>query len=474
MPHALLLALTLAAPPAAEFENLTHLAGTLSVFGSELRLLVEIDDSGEQVVGRFWSVDQSLAPVPLDAVSLTENEFAFTADAIGANYGGTVAGDGSYGGIFKQGLLPLKLTFERIDTDAARRLLNPPRPQTPEPPFPYRTEQVTFTNPDDGLTLAGTLSLPDGRSSSDENLYAAPYPAAVLVSGSGPQDRDETLFGHKPFAVLADALARRGVAVLRYDDRGVGESAGDRVDATTATDAADARGAVKFLADRADVDPVGVIGHSEGGLVAALLAAGHPDEIDFAVLLAGPGLVGREVLFTQAEAVIRAAGGDDAAVAENRRLQSLLFDAAAVADDDARAARLAELVDAELAKLPGADRDAARPLTAAQADRVNAAWMRHFLTLDPVPALRAVRCPLLAIFGGKDVQVVAGPNAAAVRAAVAGNPDATVKIFPDLNHLFQPATTGLPAEYGTIETTLDPAVTDLAAGWIVRRFVKAE
>ena len=312
--------------------------------------------------------------------------------------------------------------------------------------------------------LAGTLTLPDEAAHGP-----GPYPAAVLVSGSGPQDRDETLFGHKPFAVLADALTRAGVAVLRYDDRGYGEGTGDHAAATTRDFAADALGAARFLSARNDVRAVGVIGHSEGGLIAPLLASENPDEVAFAVLLAGPAVRGDDVLRAQSAAMMRAAGQDDAAVAKNRAVQDALFDAVSEAADDADLdAKLAAVAEAMLRDVPAADREAARPNVEAQTRRMAAPWMRAFVALDPAPALRKLRRPTLAAFGGRDLQVTAEANVLPMTRALAGNPAAAVVVFPNLNHLFQPAETGLPGEYGTIETTLDPRLLGTVTAWVTR------
>ena len=457
----------LAAPPGGNADiPADWYLGTLSVFGSELRLLVELPAGGERAGdfphGALLSPDQSPDPVPLTAGALRDGELSFAVGAIGATFAGreNPEAPGEYDGVFKQGLLPLKLTMRRVSAAEADAAKTPPRPQTPAPPFPYRVEEVTFPGGAESVTLAGTLTLPN-----PDRYGPGPYAAAALVSGSGPQDRDETLFGHKSFAVLADALTRAGVAVLRYDDRGTAASTGDFAAATTADFAADALGAVRFLAGRDDVRTVGVIGHSEGGLIAPSLAAGRPGEIGFVVLLAGPAVPGRAVLESQSDALVAAGGGDAAVRAFNLAGQAALFAAADSGDPPAAlAAALPEL----LAALPEADRDAAGRALEAQLPQVTTPWMRSFLPLDPAPALRKTRCPVLACFGGRDVQVTAAANVVPMTAALAGNARATVTVFPNLNHLFQPATTGLPAEYGRIETTLDPRVLDAVTAWVRR------
>ena len=457
----------LAAPPGGNAEvPADYFLGTLSVFGSELRLLVELPAGGERAgdfpQGALLSPDQSPDPVPLTAGSADGATLMWSCEAIGASFTGAAAPDAPavYEGLFTQGLLPLPLTMRRVTKAEADAVRTPPRPQTPVPPLPYRTENVTFPGGADGATLAGTLTRPDPG-----EFGPGPYAAAVLVSGSGPQDRDETLFGHKPFAVLADALTRAGVAVLRYDDRGTAESTGDFAAATTADFAADALAAVRFLAGREDVRTVGVIGHSEGGLIAPLLASEYPDEIGFVVLLAGPAVPGRAVLESQGDAVVAAGGGDAAVRAFNLAGQAALF---AAADSGDPPAALAAALPGLLAALPEADRDAAGRALEGQLPQVTAPWMRAFLALDPAPALRKTRCPALACFGGRDVQVTVDANLLPMTAALADNPAAAVVVFPGLNHLFQPATTGLPAEYGRAETTLDPAALELIVNWVAR------
>ena len=459
MPAALLAAVLLAPPHGGGGPD--RFLGTLSVFGQKLRLLVELTPRGD-APGTLVSPDQSPEPVPLSAGAVEGGVLSWACEPIGASYRGTeVEGEaGAYAGVFKQGPLPLKLTMRRVSEAEANAVRTPPRPQMPVPPLPYRTESVTFPSADGAAaaTLAGTLTLPDPAAHGP-----GPYPAAVLVSGSGPQDRDETLFGHKPFAVWADALAKAGVATLRYDDRGTAESTGDFAAATTADFAADALGAVRSLAGRDDAGPVGIVGHSEGGLIAAMLAAEHPDEVGFVVLLAGPAVGGRAVLESQSDAVTAAAGGDAAARAFNLAGQAALFDAAGA--DDPPAALAAALPDL-LAALPEADRPAAAAALEAQLPQVSGPWMRAFLASDPARHLRRVRGPALAVFGGRDLQVTAEVNLAPITAALAHNPDARVLVFPHVNHLFQPAATGLPAEYGRVETTVDPRVLGAVIDWI--------
>lgn len=327
---------------------------------------------------------------------------------------------------------------------------SPDRPQTPRPPFPYAAEAVAFDSAP-GVRLAGTLTLPEGP---------GPFPAVVLIQGSGLHDRDETLFGHKPFLVLADALTRRGIAVLRYDKRGVGGSTGKPLEATGEDYAVDAEAAVAFLSGRRDIDAqrIGLIGHSEGGIVAPMVAAGDP-KIAFVVMMAGSGVPGDELLVAQNRAILKAMGGSDAAADVAEQLNRKVYDIAKSDASDAEGTRKIEAV------LTGAGMAAEQARGGAAQSA--SAWVRWFLRYDPRPALSKLRCPVLALDGSEDVQVVASQNLPAIRAALRDDPDATVLELPGLNHLFQTADTGLPAEYGRIRETIAPAALKLIGDWVV-------
>lgn len=321
------------------------------------------------------------------------------------------------------------------------------RPQTPQPPFPYKAEDVVFANAAaPGVSLAGTLTLPEGT---------GPFPAAILISGSGPNDRDETLFHHKPFAVIADALTRRGIAVLRFDKRGIGGSKGAYASATTLDFASDAAAAVAYLRSRPEIDAgrIGLIGHSEGGLIAPLVAADDA-RLAFLVLLAGSGVRGDELLVAQNRALGQAGGMSTPALliaeAFNRKIYATIMGEA----DDAKL-KAALGLELTLAGVPAAARDA-------QIAGMVSPWLRSFLALDPAPTLAKLRLPVLALVGSKDLQVPADVNFPALKAALAQDPQARVEVVPDANHLFQAATTGLPAEYGRITQTMSPqALTEI-------------
>jgi pimeloyl-ACP methyl ester carboxylesterase len=326
----------------------------------------------------------------------------------------------------------------------------------PAPPFPYRAIDVAFDNPAGPSHLAGTLTLPSG---------SGPFPAALLVSGSGQQDRDETLMGHKPFLVLADYLTRRGIAVLRVDDRGVGGSTGDVLHATSADFAGDAEAALAFLKSRPEIAParIGIVGHSEGGMIGAMAAAKSP-LVAWLVTMAGPGVRGHELILAQ-QRLIWAAAGETAPQLDKREKVGRAVIAALIeapTEVDARDRARAILTEAGYADAVG---DQAIAMMASD-------WYRYLLRYDPAPALRQLRIPVLAVNGSLDLQVPAKENLPAIRAALKNNRDATIVELPGLNHLFQPATTGAVGEYRDIETTIAPAALDTMTEWIRKRFGK--
>ena len=364
----------------------------------------------------------------------------------------------------------LAVRLERL-ADGATVAAGPPRPQEPKPPFPYTEREARYTSAD-GTALAGTLTIPAGP---------GPHPAVVLITGTGAQDRDETIMGHKPFWVLADHLSRRGLAVLRVDDRGVGGSGGD----TAATDldgkVADALAGVAWLRTQPEIDParVGLVGHSEGGTIAPMAAsrADVTPPIAFVVLLAAPGMTGREISLRQIELLLQAQDATPEIIARALAGQRTLLEAQARTDDPAelRAAVAAQLdgmasllTEADRVAITGAARE--QTLTAGVAQLASPA-SRSFSRTDPVPYLAATRCPVLALGGSLDLQVPATENLRAIAAALGrgGNRDVETVELPGLNHLFQPALRGRVEEYGLIDVTFDPAALDRVSTWLAAR-----
>jgi uncharacterized protein len=333
------------------------------------------------------------------------------------------------------------------------------RPQEPERPLPYGERHVAFITPAAQLALAGTLVLPAG---------AGPHPAVVLVAGSGPQDRNATHAGHRPFLVVADYLVRRGIAVLRYDERGVCASAGRHDAATTLDFADDAAAAAAWLATQRGIDAtrIGIIGHSEGGMVAPLAAARWPD-IAFVVLLGAPGVPMRDIAVRQAATMARADGATARQTAAAIRLATGIGELVTrELDNDALRAAARPILEEGLGALPAPirEREIDRALT-----HYTSPWAQFALRYDPAPALRALKQPVLALHGALDTQVDAAVNLAGIRTALAqgGNTRVTVRSLPGLNHYFQTARTGGTREYSRIEETFSPVVLETISRWIL-------
>lgn len=353
------------------------------------------------------------------------------------------------------------------------------RPQHPAPPFPYSSREITVertekdaAGTDTHFVLAGTLTMP-----SEADFGPGPHPAVILITGSGAQDRDETIFRHKPFLVIADALTRRGVAVLRLDDRGVGGSSGAGSHVTTTHFAADIAEAARALAQQPGIDAkrIGLVGHSEGGTVAPMVAAEHPDRIAFIALLAGTGVPGCDLMAAQFRAVYTSAGASpdfvDRASAAHQAIQAAFADPAVPAEARRAAVRRLAMMQMNLDPDKPAPAQAEKAIAAAEragTAQFESAWMREFLSVDPAPIVARVRCPVLIMNGGKDTQVLAAQNVPPLVGALlhAGNTEITVRILPRCNHLFQECETGSPDEYGRIEQTFAPEALECLAGWV--------
>ena len=369
-------------------------------------------------------------------------------------YEGTLnAAKSAITGTWTQGGITRNLNFQRSD-----QLLELVRPQNPAKPYPYREEAVTFANSKAQLSLAGALTLPPGQ---------GPFPAAILIAGSGPQDRDENVAGHRPFLVLADHLTRKGLAVLRYDKRGIGKSTGNYDQATTEDFASDATAALAYLKSRKEIDArkIGLIGHSEGGSIASMVAS-HTSDVAWVVLLAAPGLKGEHIMLLQSELILKVAGFDDERIAKARdfNLQPYAL-ARKEKDPDVIEAKLTDLVDST-------GMSTTLPPTAlkSQARVMASPWFRFFLDYDPVPALQKTQCPVLALNGDKDLQIASKENLAQIKKALqeGGNKDFQTTELPGLNHLFQHAPTGSPTEYGGIEETLAPEALTSISDWVLK------
>lgn len=420
--------------------------GRISAGGQSIRIVFRVDAAGNAVMD---SPDQGARNIAVDRPTAEGGVVRFVVPVLRGQFEGTRSDDGqTLTGVLSQGGATLPLILTRTATTATLAS----RPQTPAPPYPYRSEEVVFENAAaPGVRLAGTLTLPEGT---------GPFPAAILISGTGPQDRDETIEGHKAFAIWADALTRRGVAVLRHDDRGVAGSTGNYGAATQRDFASDVKAALDWLTARPDIDPsrIGLIGHSEGGTFAPL-AMQDGARAAWLVMLAGPAVSGGEIIQEQQRRIAVAAGMPAEEVERTNALQRRAVAAVAAHADDAGAVR--REIEALLVANGRTAREAAQ--TAAV---MSSAWYRGMVAHDPAESIRAIHVPMLAVYGGKDLQVPADQNAPMVSRL---KPDADVVVLPGLNHLFQPASTGLMAEYGQIETTLDPSVIRTVVDWVAAR-----
>lgn len=418
--------------------------------GGQLRLVLHVRTGAYGTVASLDSPDQLTYGIAVTGLTRDGQSVRFETPAVRGAWTGALTPDGkTLDGTWTQlgKSRPLALALGGPQPAVSR-------PQTPKPPFPYRAVEVKVASAP-GVTLAGTLTLPEGK---------GPFPAAVMITGSGAQDRDEAILGHKPFAVIADALTRRGVAVLRLDDRGVGQSTGDFVKATETDFAADTEAAVRYLRARGEIDPrrIGLIGHSEGGLIAPMVANQDP-RIAFLVLMAGPGAPMIDVLNAQRLALAPAMGVDVKQAAKmNTALSQALAEGKSAGSPDEVRARVA-------AVLREASPTASDVAIQTQAQMLTSEWFRGLASYDPGPALRRLHAPVLALVGSKDRQVPADQNIPALRANLKDNPKATVLELPGLNHLFQTAPTGAVGEYADISETIAPSALQTIGDWVVEQ-----
>lgn len=440
--------------------------GTLEAGGTKLRIVFHVSktDSGT-ISATFDSPDQSAYGIPFSSVTVEGDSVHFVAALIGGAYDGKFAPDQlTIRGVWKQGGAVVDLKLERSAT-----ALPPPkmeRPQEPKPPYPYRSEEQSFEDKTTGMKYSGTLTLPDS---------GGPFPAAILITGSGVHDRNEEIFGHKPFLVIADYLTRRGLAVLRVDDRGIGGSTGNKMAVTSADHAKDVIAEIEFLKSRHDIDKsrIGLIGHSEGGIIAPMVAAQSKD-VSFVVLLAGTGVTGGEIILKQTKLMAKA---DSVSEDKIDREMSVMEKEYAIMKSSNDSAAIAENLKAYLASLPEWSEDIKKgggnPEKAMETHvkSLLSPWFRYFIVYDPTPALEKVQCPVLVMDGTLDLQVPPIENQKAIEEALkkGGNKDYTIKLMPRLNHLFQDAKTGSPKEYAYIEETFSPAALKLMGDWIGER-----
>ena len=427
--------------------------GKLKFPGFESRIAFKIKKASDgKLTAVMLKPDENDIEVPVSKVTIEDARVHLEIESMSMTFDGKIDRQRKkISGQWQQGQMVQPLTLRRVD-----KIEKPARPQTPVPPFPYHEKQVSFTNEIGQAVLAGTLTWPrQGRS----------FPALILISGGGRHDRDYTIARHKPFLVVADYLSRRGIAVLRFDERGVGGSTGDRSKATIEDIALDVLAGLDFLKSNKyfKVSKIGLLGHSEGGMIAEL-AAVKSNDVSFLITLATPGLPGRKYQLQFEETSSRALGMDKKRITARLNFQERVFDILLNETDTAKARiKLEKLF--EMIKPPLSDNR-----RKAAIERFLSPWFRYNLAYDPAAVLTKIKCPLLAVFGEKDWQVPPERNADAVKSALqgGGNPDYSVVVLPDLNHFFQTNKQNIPFQYGKIEETISPRVLKLISGWILK------
>lgn len=426
--------------------------------GNKLPLIFNIHKDGNGYKSDFDSQMQGAKAIPIQKTTFENGEITFDASNLGITYKGKVNGEKIEGNFLQNGLnLPLVLT----KSDGKTKVLK--RPQTPQPPFNYNNEEVSFVNSVDKNTLAGTLSSPKN--------FDKTKPILVMITGSGAQNRDEELFGHKPFAVIADDFAKKGIATLRLDDRGIGKSSKGNISDTSENFASDINIAVEYLVKNGYKN-IGLIGHSEGGMIAPMVATKNKN-VKFLVLMAGPGIPTTNLLLKQSYDLAKAAGAPEEVLKTNELLNKKIYNYIInYKGKDLKSDVKAFLME-DLKKLPKKQisPEQIEQTAETQAKQVSSVWLQYFIKFKPDHYLSKVKIPVLAINGGLDLQVSAKENLEGIKNSLtkAGNKNFETVEFPGMNHLLQTAKTGSVSGYGQIEETISPKVLDKMIEWILRR-----
>ncbi len=440
--------------------------GELKIHGTNLPIVFNIDTTQQGLKAAMDSPKQGAYGIEVASILFDNNKLKISMPKLMLDYEGTLIHADTVSGVFVQAAMSLQLKLVRLKND----LPVVKRPQEPSLPYPYIAEDVQFVNKKANITLAGTFTYPKGKGK---------FPTVVLITGSGPQNRDEELLGHKPFLVLSDYLTRKGIAVLRFDDRGFGKSTGEFASATSTDFATDVEAAINYILTRKDVDKkkIGLIGHSEGGIIAPMVAK-NSKHVKFIVLMAGTGIPGSELLLLQQELIGRGMGITEEELQKSKKLNEAIFRLVhAISDTDELKNELASLVLEYVRENP----QMPNPQNLSEVEIVNTVikqyaspWMINFIKHNPANDLEKVKCAVLAINGEKDLQVPADLNLNAIQAALdrGGNTSYDIRKLADLNHLFQECKTGLPQEYGQIEQTLSPDALDLIGSWIQKKVAK--
>lgn len=441
-------------------------SGKLKVGTQELPLVFNITESEGQLKATLDSPAQGAKDIPVSKLSTSDAYIVFEVKAAQAKYVATLASDNQLlVGRWLQGPNELPLSLNKVETVSSAETIN--RPQEPKEPYGYKEELVKFTNQKANITLAGTLTMPN-----EGNALSA----VVLITGSGPQDRDQTFMGHKTFWVLADYLTNHGIAVLRFDDRGIAKSEGNFADATSADFADDVSAAVDFLAThkRINKNSIGLIGHSEGGLIAPITASIN-SKVSFIVSLAGPGLVGDEIAVTQVRDSLLSIGLDAETANSGSQITKQLNKTVLANKDKANLRQeLLSTYEKAWLSIPQKARNNIKAigggqLSDARLDQLSSNWTKYFLQHDPKQYLSQLEIPTLVLFGSKDAQLNPSTNIQVFENILAHkNTLNQIEVIDGLNHLFQPANTGLMNEYVSIETTFAPVALKKITTWINR------
>ena len=435
-------------------------SGKLDLPGTKLEIIfkISVDENGKLNAKMDVPV-QGAKDLPVSETIVNGDSLKLSIAMIMGKFSGRITSDSIIEGTWKQSGATFSLILNKTGVVTEMK-----RPQTPKAPFPYFSEEVGYINQKSGLKLAGTLTLPEN---------AKNCTAVILITGSGAQDRDESIFGHKPFLVIADFLTRNGVAVLRVDDRGIGGSEGNIQNATSEDFAGDVLAGIEFLKTKKEIDQnkIGLIGQSEGGLIAPMVA-NSSKEVAFVVLLAGPGVTGEQIIYRQVELLNRAAGLTEEQITQKLNIQKNIFEILLNEKDTVN--QMDHLQQVFSNGTYETMSDDQKKIIDANLNALKTKWFRFFLTYDPFPALVKLKCPVLALNGSKDLQVPPAENLAAIEKALkeGGNKNFKSMEMENLNHLFQTCETGTVAEYAQIEETISPAVLEILRVWIKNLGIK--
>lgn len=450
--------------------------GVLQIQGTEMPIIFHLSQDGTgKYNATFDSPKQKAFNLACSDVIIKEDSVVIMMQLINGKYSGKLSNDHvQLTGNWIQGNGSMPLTLVKTSKVATSNQIK--RPQTPKPPFPYRSEEVDYYNTDKSIHFAATLTVPLPDPNVD--YFRAPvYPVVILITGSGPQDRDETILGHKPFAVIADHLTRQGIAVLRFDERGMGKTTGNFSKATTGDFANDVEAGIEYLKNRLDIDTnsIGLIGHSEGGLIAPMVASKRKD-IAFIILLAGPGINILDMMTQQSADIMASAGISASDIEQYRPLYKNMVTAVINAKDSAEASQKAISVFKKWQNGKAASTIKNTTGVETEIDLIaftnvfirdlSGPWFLYFLKLNPYDYLSKTNCPVLALNGEKDIQVAAKPNLAGIENALKKNKQVTTREMPGLNHLFQHCKTCMIEEYGELEESFDPETLVIISDWI--------